>query len=116
MVLFLTAFIFAAGLTASAEPLPSRVVPQALIILPDTQGLNFDLYDVRAELTQAAIHNEVQPHSIFQIKRHAALTRIKRSMVSGKSPAICQVHDWVLSISGKGFRPGRSQRQVKHAD
>src|SRR6266545_2535768 len=69
MVLFLALLLSAAGASPVA-PLPSRVLPTALVVLPDTQGLNFDLSDVRAELTEPASHTEVQPHSIFAIKRH----------------------------------------------
>jgi hypothetical protein len=73
MVLFFAAFMVAAGLTVPPDPLPSRTLPTSLMVLPDAQGLNFDLYDVRAELTQPPIHNEGPPHSIFAIKRHIGL-------------------------------------------
>jgi hypothetical protein len=74
MVLVFTAFMYAAALANSpTAPLPSRVLPTLLIVLPDTPGTNFDLYDVRAELAEPASHTEVQPHSIFAIKRHVGL-------------------------------------------
>ena len=56
---------------ASATPLASRMLPIYLIVLPDAgQGLNFDLYDVRAESADPAKITDPPPHSIFQIKRH----------------------------------------------
>ena len=71
MVLFLALLLSAAGAgTSPATPLPSRIVPTALTVLPDLQGINFDLYDVRVEMTAPVIHQEVEPHSIFAIKRH----------------------------------------------
>jgi hypothetical protein len=73
MVLLFAAFMSAAALATSPAPLPSRVLPTLLIVLPDTPGTNFDLYDVRAELADTASHNEVQPHTIFAVKRHVGL-------------------------------------------
>jgi hypothetical protein len=71
MVSFLAAVLSAAVLTSTpAAPLPSRPLPVSLIVLLDPQGLNFDLYDVRAELTQPASYTEVPSHTIFSIKRH----------------------------------------------
>jgi hypothetical protein len=47
------------------------VLPIYLIVVPDTEhGLNFDLYDVRAEMAEPAKMSDTPPHSIFQIKRH----------------------------------------------
>ena len=71
MVLFFAAFMSAA-LATSPAPLPSRELPSSLIVLPDAPGTNFDLYDARAEADTAS-HNEVQPHSIFAIKRHVGI-------------------------------------------
>lgn len=71
MFLFFTALALAAGVnTASAEPLPSRVLPVSLFVLADVPTLNFDLYDARTDLLEPPSHAEVQPHSIFTIKRH----------------------------------------------
>jgi hypothetical protein len=74
MVLFLAAFMVSTALTASpTAPLASRVLPTFLIVVPDTQGLNFDLYDVRAELAEPAHQSDTQPHSIFAVKRHVGI-------------------------------------------
>src|SRR5262245_31037500 len=74
MVLYHAALMLAAALAASpTAPLPSRVLPVTLIVLPDTQGINFDLYDIRNDLADAVRNTEVQPHSIFAIKRHVGL-------------------------------------------
>ena len=73
MVLFLTAFMFAAGLTASPNHCQVACCRKRSSFFPTRKALNFDLYDVRAELTQTASHNEVQPHSIFAIKRHVGI-------------------------------------------
>ena len=43
------------------------------MVLPELPGLNFDLYDVRADLLEPTPHNEGQPHTIFAIKRHVGL-------------------------------------------
>jgi hypothetical protein len=47
MVLFLTAFMVSPPRSPATAPLASRVPPTFLIVVPDAQGLNFDLYDVR---------------------------------------------------------------------
>lgn len=111
MVLFLTAFMFAAGLTASPEPLPSRALPTSLIVLPDLQGMNFDLYDVRAELTQAAIHNEVPPRSIFQIKRHVGVAAgYDNGIVHGSLGlylTVAQVGRWNFGVTSPEIGFGR---------
>jgi hypothetical protein len=78
MVLFLTAFMVSTALAASptvppTAPLASRVLPAFLIVVPDAQGLNFDLYDVRAELAEPQRQHEGPPHSIFAIKRHVGI-------------------------------------------
>jgi hypothetical protein len=71
MVLLL-ALVYAVGLnsTVPAEPLASRVVPISLFVIPDGRSVNFDLYDVRAELAEPVSHSEVESHTIFSIKRH----------------------------------------------
>lgn len=75
MVLLFSAFMVSTALAASpTAPLASRVLPIYLIELPDTEhGLNFDLYDVRAESAEPAKNTDPPPHSIFQIKRHIGL-------------------------------------------
>src|SRR5262245_25556673 len=75
MVLLLSALMVTTALTASpAAPLASRVLPIYLIVLPDAeQGLNFDLYDVRAESAEPSKNNEMKPRSIFAIRRHIGL-------------------------------------------
>ena len=71
MVLLFSALVSIALAAAPAAPLESRVLPIYLIVVPDTEhGLNFDLYDVRAELAEPAKLSDAPPHSIFQIKRH----------------------------------------------
>ncbi|HEX7796673.1 MAG TPA: hypothetical protein VF456_20065, partial [Vicinamibacterales bacterium] len=71
MVLLFSALVSIALAAAPATPLESRVLPIYLIVVPDTEhGLNFDLYDVRAELAEPAKMSDTPPHSIFQIKRH----------------------------------------------
>ena len=111
MVLFLTAFMVAAGLAASPEPLPSRAWPVTLIVVPDTQGMNFDLYDVRAELTQAALHNEVQPRSIFQIKRHVGVAAgYDNGIVHGSLGlylTVAQVGRWNFGVTSPEIGFGR---------
>lgn len=111
MVLFLTAFMFAAGVTASPDPLPSHALPISLIVVPDTQGLNFDLYDVRTELTQAGTHNEVQPHSIFAIKRHVGLAAgYDNGIVHGSLGlylTVAQVGRWNFGVTSPEVGFGR---------
>jgi hypothetical protein len=75
MGLFFAGLALAAGLhsAAPAEPLPSRPLPIVWFAMPDASALNFDLYDVRAELAEPASHSEVEPHTIFAIKRHVGV-------------------------------------------
>jgi hypothetical protein len=72
MGLLFAALVYAAGLSAAVavEPLPSRALPVWLFTIPNAQSINFDLYDIRAELAEPASHSETQPHSFFAIKRH----------------------------------------------
>jgi len=71
MVLFVATLLFSAGLTASpAQPLPCRALPIWQVVVPDNGAINFDLFDVRAEASEPASHREVEPHTIFSIKRH----------------------------------------------
>src|ERR1044071_472132 len=75
MGMLFVALMCAAGLTTAppAEPLHSRALPLSLFVIPENQPDNFDLIDVRDELKQPASYTEVQPHSIFGIKRHLGL-------------------------------------------
>lgn len=52
------------------ERLPSREWPIAYVGLIDTPGENFDLFDVRFEMTEPSHYSEVPTKSIFGIKRH----------------------------------------------
>jgi hypothetical protein len=71
MVLFFVLFLSSASVAATPPaPLPSRILPISLCTLPDAQAINFDLYDVRAEMADGGSHHEVDPHTIFAIKRH----------------------------------------------
>ena len=71
MLLLFNALLSTALAAAPTAPLQSRVLPIYLIVLPETEhGLNFDLYDVRAEFAEPAKMSDAPPHSIFQIKRH----------------------------------------------
>jgi len=111
MVLFLTAFMVAAGLSVSPDPLPSRPLPTSLITLPESQGMNFDLYDIRAELTQLASHNEVQPHSIFVIKRHVGVAAgYDNGIVHGSLGlylTVAQVGRWNFGVTSPEVGFGR---------
>ena len=59
---------------ASAQattPMPSREwQPIASIVLMETPLENFDLFDARWEMSAPPQYREVQPHSIFGLKRH----------------------------------------------
>lgn len=50
--------------------LPSREWPIAYVMLVDAPGENFDLYDVRFEMTEPPQYSEVPKKSIFGVKRH----------------------------------------------
>jgi hypothetical protein len=111
MVLFLAAFIVAAGVTAPPEPLPSRALPIALIVLPEAEGLNFDLYDTRAESLEAAIHSEVPPHSFFAIKRHVGVAAgYDNGIVHGSIGlyvTVAQVGRWNFGVTSPELGFGR---------
>lgn len=72
MVLLLAGFVLAASVnsTTPAEPLVSRTLPTLLFVIPAQPSLNFDLYDLRAAAAEPPSHTEVQPRTIFSIKRH----------------------------------------------
>lgn len=97
MGMFVVAVACAAGLaTASpAEPLQSRAVPISLFVIPESQPENFDLRDVRDELKAPASYSEVQPHSIFGIKRHLGLAAgYDQGIVHGSLGFYITVAEW----------------------
>jgi len=60
----------------AAESLPSRDLLFDPIVVPQLEPANFNLIDVRAEqrrLTAPAKPTDVDPHSIFVIKRHLGI-------------------------------------------
>ena len=72
-------FVAALALTATlqslpdVEPLPARPLPIEPFVIPANHLVNFDLLDARAELSEPAARAEVQPRTIFGIKRHVGL-------------------------------------------
>jgi hypothetical protein len=111
MVLFFTAFMAAALAASPTVPLPSRVLPTFLIVLPDTQGLNFDLYDVRAELNLQVRHPEVPPHTIFAVRRHIGLAAgYDNGVVHGSLGlylTVAQIGRWNLGVPSPEIGFGR---------
>jgi hypothetical protein len=113
MGLCYTALLLAAALaTSPTAPLPSRVLTTALISLPaDIQGLNFDLYDVRAEMDEPSRKSEVPPHSIFQIKRHVGLAAgYDNGIVHGSLGlylTVAQVGRWNFGVTSPEVGFGR---------
>ena len=75
MVVLVAALALTATLTSTAdvEPLQSRPLPIEPFVIPANHLVNFDLLDVRAELAEPAARAELQPHTIFGIKRHVGL-------------------------------------------
>ncbi len=112
MVLFLVAFAIA-GLNSAtpAEPLTSRVLPTSLFVIPDRPSLNFDLYDMRAAATEPASHSEVQPHTIFSIKRHIGLAAgYDNGVVHGSLGmylTVAQVGRWNFGVTSPEIGFGR---------
>jgi hypothetical protein len=108
-----TALLLAAALaTSPTAPLPSRVLTTALISLPaETQGMNFDLYDVRAEMDEPSRNSEVPPHTIFQIKRHVGLAAgYDNGIVHGSLGlylTVAQVGRWNFGITSPEVGFGR---------
>ena len=112
MGLFLAFFLSTVSVpTPPAAPLPSHALPTSLIVLPATEGINFDLYDVRAELAEPASHNEVQPHSIFTIKRHVGLAAgYDNGIVHGSLGlylTVAQIGRWNFGVTSPAFGFGR---------
>lgn len=75
----MVALFAALALTAALNPttdvsLPSRTLPIELFVIPENRLVNFDLFDVRAELRDPTRRIEAPPpHSFFGIKRHVGL-------------------------------------------
>ena len=111
MGLFLAFFLSTISVQTAAAPLPSRALPTSLIVLPASEGTNFDLYDVRAELAEPASHTEVQPHSIFTIKRHVGLAAgYDNGIVHGSLGlylTVAQVGRWNFGVTSPAFGFGR---------
>ena len=59
--------------TPDEEPLPSRPLPIEPFVISANHLVNFDLLDARAELSEPAARAEVQPRTLFGIKRHVGL-------------------------------------------
>jgi hypothetical protein len=72
MVVLLAALALTATLnsTPPVEPLPSRPLAIEPFVIPANHFVNFDLLDARAELSEPPARAEVQPHTVFGIKRH----------------------------------------------
>lgn len=72
MSAWVAALLLAAALdpASAAVPLPSRPLPPAIILLPIDPGMNFDLFDARAEALEPPQYTEVSPHSVFRIRQH----------------------------------------------
>ena len=112
MVLFVAALVYAAGLTAApAQPLPSRVLLILPIVVPENDAINFDLYDVRAESTAPASHTEVQPHTIFSIKRHVGVAAGYDNGIAhaslGMYITVAQLGRWNFGVTSPEFGFGR---------
>lgn len=75
MVALLAAFALTATLTSTpaAEPLPSRPLAIEPFVIAENHLVNFDLLDARAELSEPPARAEVQPHTLFGIKRHVGV-------------------------------------------
>jgi hypothetical protein len=119
MGLCYTALLLAAALaTSPTAPLPSRVLTTALISLPaDTQGMNFDLYDVRAEIDEPH-KTEGPPHSIFQIKRHVGLAAgYDNGIVHGSLGlylTVAQLGRWNFGVTSPEVGFGRYREINQH--
>ena len=113
MGVFFAALVCAAGLvtTPPAEPLMSRVLPISLFVLPDSQPDNFDIFDVRAEAKEPASYNEVQPHTVFAIKRHVGFAAGYDQGVAhgsvGLYITVAEWGRWNLGITSPEFGFGR---------
>ena len=72
MVALFAALALTAALhsTPDKEPLPSRPLPIEPFVIPANHLVNFDLLDARTELSEPAARAEVQPRTLFGIKRH----------------------------------------------
>lgn len=75
MVALLAACVLTATLTstAAAEPLPSRPLALEPFVIAANHLVNFDLLDARAALSEPPARAEVQPHTLFGIKRHVGV-------------------------------------------
>src|SRR4051812_46015093 len=56
----------------AGEILASRTLPEAFVVLAEPPGINFDIYDARAQMEEIAVA-ETEPHSIFRIRRHVGV-------------------------------------------
>ena len=55
---------------SALSPLPSRELPIAYVELAEAPLVNFDIFDVRWELSEPPQYVEVAPHSIFVLRPH----------------------------------------------
>ena len=96
---------------AAVEALASRSLPMSPFVLSADPPQNFDLYDVRAELKEPANYSEVQPHSIFAIKRHIGVAAgYDQGIVHGSIALYVTVAEWGrwnLGITSPGIGWGR---------
>ena len=93
----LLAAVTLAAITAvsPAQPLPSRALPVELFVLADNAGLNFDLYDVRAEVNEPAKYTELPSHSIFAIRRHVGVAAgYDQGIVHGSVGLYVTIAEW----------------------
>jgi len=103
----------AAGLASASpdQPLQSRALPILLFVIPETQPDNFDLIDVRNELKEPASYSEVQPHTVFGIKRHVGLAAGYDQGVAhgslGLYITVAEMGRWNLGITSPEFGFGR---------
>lgn len=114
MGLFLAFLLSAGQLVASPSappPLPSRTLTMPLCTLPDAQGINFDLYDVRNEVTDAANNHELQPRTIFAVKRHVGVAAgYDNGIVHGSLGlylTVAQLGRWNFGVTSPAIGFGR---------
>lgn len=113
MGVFFAALACAAGLQVASptDLLPTRTLPIALFVMPASQPENFDLLDLRAESREPASYSEVQPRTIFAIKRHIGLAAgYDHGVVHGSLGLYITVAEWGrwnLGITSPGVGFGR---------
>lgn len=75
MVALFSALALTAALHSppDAEPLPSHPLPIEPFVIPANHLVNFDLLDARAELSEPPARAEVQPRTLFGVKRHVGM-------------------------------------------